>query len=88
MGWTIEYSPGAARAIRKLDRAQARRILDYMDARIAGSENPRQFGHALVGSRAGYWRYRVGDHRVICQLVDQRLVVMVVEIGHRREVYR
>ena len=88
MAWKVEYAEAARRVIRKLDRQQAKRILDYMDHRVAAADDPRQLGAAMVGDRAGKWRYRIGDDRVICQLVDERLVILVVEVGHRREVYR
>ena len=88
MVWRIEYSDLAARVVRKLDRQQAKRILDYMDHRVATAENPRQLGSALVGDRSGRWRYRIGDYRVICEIIDKRLIVLVVDVGNRREVYR
>jgi mRNA interferase RelE/StbE len=88
LAWTIDYSIGAARQLRKLGKRDAKQILDYMDYRVAVAEDPRQFGKALVGDRSGYWRYRVEDFRILCQLIDTQLVVLVVEIGHRREVYR
>ena len=66
----------------------ARRILDFMDERIAPHENPRQQGKALAGALGGMWRYRIGDHRVICDIQDDRLCVLVVTIGNRRDVYR
>lgn len=88
MAWRIEYSDLAGRKIAKLGRQEARRILDYMDHRIAPSDDPRQFGKALVGELSGYWRYRVGDYRIVCELIDHRLVVLVVDVGHRREIYR
>lgn len=88
MAWKIEYSDRAGRQVSKLGRREAKQILDYMDHRIAPSEDPRQFGKGLVGDLSGYWRYRVGDYRIVCQLIDERLVVLVVEVGHRREVYR
>lgn len=89
MAWIIEYSETARRQIHKLDRQTARRILDYMDERIAGENDPRASGKALTGKALGaFWRYRVGDYRVICSIEDGRLCVVVVEIGNRREVYR
>jgi mRNA interferase RelE/StbE len=88
LAWTIDYTDDAARKVRKLGRPEAKRILDYMDYRIAPSDDPRQFGKALVGDLSGYWRYRVGDYRIVCQLIEQRLVVLVVDIGHRSDVYR
>lgn len=88
MAWTIEYSDQARRQVRKLSSRWAKVILDYMDYRIAASDDPRQFGKGLVGDLSGYWRYRVGDYRIVCELIDDRLVVLVVEIGHRSDVYR
>lgn len=86
MGWRIEFTTSAKRALRKIDPAAARRILAYLRERAA--EDPRRVGQALQGERAGYWRYRIGGYRVICTLEDRRLRVLVVRVGHRREVYR
>lgn len=89
MAWIVEYTETARRQLQKLDRQTARRILDYMDERIAGKGDPRASGKALTGRDLGaFWRYRVGDYRVICAIEDGRLCVLVVEIGNRREVYR
>lgn len=89
MAWTISYTDTAAKQLRKLDKQTARRILDFMDERIAGTENPRDTGKALTGPLLGtFWRYRVGDYRIICEIQDGKLSVLVIEIGHRREVYR
>ena len=74
--------------LRKLDRQAARRILDYMDERIAPLEDPRSTGKALTGPLGELWRYRVGDLRVICDIEDGALLVLVVRIGKRSEVYR
>lgn len=89
MAWTIDYTETATRQLRKLDRQAARRIVDFLDARIAGQENPRSTGKALTGPLLGsFWRYRVGDCRIICDIQDGALLILVVEIGNRREVYR
>ena len=89
MAWTIDYTDTARRQLRKLDKQAARRILDFMDNRIAGRHNPRDTGKALTGNTLGaYWRYRVGDFRIICDIQDDRLRILVVQIGNRREVYR
>ena len=88
MAWTIDYADTAKGQLRKLDKQTAQRILDFMDARIAGLENPRSTGKALVGPMGGLWRYRVGDCRVICDIQDGLLRVLVVQVGNRREVYR
>ena len=89
MAWTINYTETAKRQLGKLDRSIARRIVDFMDERIASSDGPRSSGHALTGPTLGaFWRYRVGDYRIICDIQDGQLIVLVLEIGNRREVYR
>ncbi|WP_349618522.1 type II toxin-antitoxin system RelE family toxin [Azotobacter salinestris] len=88
MAWTIDYTQTALNQLRKLDKQSARRILDFMDERVALREDPRSTGKALTGPLGGLWRYRVGDFRVICEIQDGALRVLVVELGNRREVYR
>lgn len=88
MAWTIEYAETAKTQLRKLDRQSARRVVDYMDERIAPLDDPRSTGKALSGPLGGFWRYRIGDLRVICDLQDGHLRVLVVRIGNRREIYR
>ena len=87
MAWTIEYSAGVAKALSKLDRQAAARILKAVED-IAALDDPRLRGKALTGELAGLWRYRVGDYRVIAKIEDGRLVIVVVTLGHRRDVYR
>jgi mRNA interferase RelE/StbE len=86
--WTIEYTATAKEQLRKLDRPVARRIVDFMDTRVSTLENPRSAGKALTGPLGHLWRYRVGDCRVICDIQDSRLRVLVVEIGNRSDIYR
>ena len=88
MVWGIEYTETARKQLRKLDKQAACQIVDFMDQRVATLEDPRSTGKALVGALGGLWRYRVGDYRVICELRDSALMVLVVQIGNRREVYR
>ena len=89
MAWTIKFTKTSQRQLKKLDRSVALRVLDYMDERVALLDDPRSQGKNLVGPRLGsYWRYRVGDLRVICDIQDNVLTVLVVEIGRRREIYR
>jgi mRNA interferase RelE/StbE len=71
-----------------MGRQQAERILDFMDGRIAASENPRERGKALVGPLGALWRYRVGDYRLICDIQDNQLRILVISIGNRKEIYR
>ena len=88
MAWTIEYTDTAKGQLRKLDKQTARRIVDFMDERIAALDDPRSAGKALSGPLGAFWRYRVGDCRVICDIQDGALRVLVVQVGNRREVYR
>jgi mRNA interferase RelE/StbE len=88
LAWTVEIADAAERQLRKLDAQTCKRILDWLDDRIEGCKNPRHFGEALKGGKAGLWRYRIGDYRVICDIQDGRLVVLALAVGHRRNVYR
>lgn len=86
--WRVEFDRAAVRDLRKLGSEAERLILRYLRERISGSHDPRRFGHALTGDRRGLWRYRVGDCRIVASIEDNHFVVLVVTIGHRREVYR
>jgi mRNA interferase RelE/StbE len=88
LAWTVEISDVAEKQLHRLDRPVRERLLDWLDDRIEGCKDPRHFGEALRGGLSGLWRYRVGDYRIICQIHDDRLVVLALAIGHRREVYR
>jgi mRNA interferase RelE/StbE len=89
LAWTIEYTETARRQLRKLDKQAARRILNFMDERVAKAGNPRDLDKALTGESLGvYWRYRVGDFRIICDIQDGKLCVLVIRVGNRREVYK
>jgi len=87
LAWTIEYDPRALKDLKRLDRAIQREILDYMDQRVATAKDPRDFGKPLRASRFGLWRYRVRDYRIICELQEERLVVLLVAVGHRSTIY-
>jgi mRNA interferase RelE/StbE len=89
LAWIINYTESALRQLKKLDKSIALRVLDYMDERVATIDDPRTLGKSLVGPKLGaYWRYRVGDIRVICNIQDGEMCVLVIEIGNRREIYR
>jgi len=88
LAWTIRFSDNAKRELQKLDKPLQRRITSFLTNRIQNTLNPRSTGKALQGQLAGYWRYRVGDYRIICQIKDDELLILVIEIGHRKEVYR
>jgi mRNA interferase RelE/StbE len=85
--WAVEFDDRARRELRKLDVKVQKDILRYLRERIAGSADPRQFGKPLRMNLAGLWRYRIGDYRLICRIEEHRLVVLVLKVGHKREVY-
>ncbi len=89
MAYDVEFSQSADRELRKLDPQYRRRVLKFLQERVAERDDPRSIGEALRGSRLGeFWKYRVGDYRLICRIEDARLIVLVLRVGHRREVYR
>jgi mRNA interferase RelE/StbE len=88
LAWTIEYAETARRQLKKLDKPMARRILDFMDHRVAKQDDARMLGKALSGPLGTFWRYRVGDFRAICDIQDGAKRMLVLQIGHRSEVYR
>ena len=88
MAWAIELSPGARRDLKELDPQHARRLLKFLFERLTRLENPRSIGEPLQGQLRECWKYRVGDYRVLCAIRDELLTVLVVKVGHRREIYR
>ena len=84
---TVEYTPEALKDLKKLDKQVSRQILAYMDD-VAKLKNPRDRGKALTGNLSEYWRYRSGNYRIICRIEDTRLVVAVLKVADRKEVYR
>lgn len=75
------------REFRKMDRYTQRMLKAWIDKNLVGCEDPRQHGKALTADRKGQWRYRIGDYRLICAIEDERLIILALSIGHRREVY-
>ena len=89
MAWRIEITETAAKQIKKLDPSEAARIRIYLRGRLAQLDHPRQTGTPLRGSGLGeYWRYRAADYRILCELRDHDLLVLVIEAGHGRSIYR
>ena len=89
MAWRIEFEDAALKDLAKLDKPVARRILAFLRERVAALEDPRSVGEALKGSKLGdFWKYRVGDYRVVVHIEDGALRVLVLKVGNRREVYR
>jgi mRNA interferase RelE/StbE len=86
--WQIEITRTAERQITKLSRPAQKAIQRFLRERLLPAENPRQWGKPLRGEKQGLWRYRVGDYRLICDIQDEWVVVLVLEVGHRKDVYR
>jgi mRNA interferase RelE/StbE len=87
MNWTVNVSNRAEKAIEKLDNQTKLKIQHFISKQLPYIDNPRSNGKALQGNLQGLWRYRVGDYRVICQIKDKDLIILVVELGHRKEIY-
>jgi mRNA interferase RelE/StbE len=88
LAWRIEIARTATKQITKLDHQAQKSILNFMRERLAPADNPRQWGRALQGERRGLWRYRVGDYRLICDIQDEKITILVLELGHWKDVYR
>jgi mRNA interferase RelE/StbE len=89
LAWQIEFDPDALKELKKLDRPVQIRLVTFLRDRLAPLDDPRSIGEALSSARLGsYWKYRVGDWRMVCDILDRRIVVRVLRIGNRREVYR
>jgi mRNA interferase RelE/StbE len=86
--WTIEISRTAEKQIRKLDRKAQEAIVRFLRERVQPADDPRQWGKPLHGEKRGLWRYRVGDYRLICDIQDEKITVLVLAVGHRKDVYR
>ena len=88
MVWTIEIARTAEKQIKKLDGTAQKSIIRFLRERLKSTENPRQWGKPLHGDKRGLWRYRVGDYRLICEIQDEKITVLVLEVAHRKDVYR
>ncbi len=86
--WKIEWDTRALKELKKLDKQTQKDIIHYLKTRIATEDSPRRFGKALLGNKAGLWRYRVKNYRIICNLEDDNLVVLVLRTSHRKDVYQ
>jgi len=87
MKYKVVFTEKAKKQLKKLDKCVASLIVGWIERNIEGCENPRVYGKSLTGNRGGQWRYRVGDYRLICEIKDDEIIVLVLEVGHRRHVY-
>ena len=88
MAWQIDFTESAKKQLSKLDRTAARRITTFLRERVANTDSPRSTGKALTGPLGNLWRYRVGDYRIICDIQDSAMRVLIIRIGNRRDIYR
>ena len=88
MKYQVEYLPQVYKTLEKMDKFTKRIIVGWIEKNLVGTENPRLFGKPLSANRAGQWRYRIGDYRVIAKIEDDKLIILVIAIGHRREIYK
>ena len=87
MAWNVDFTATARKQLRKIDKKWQSKILDYLEDEIATLENPQTRGKALAGDKKGLWRYRVGDYRIICDIIDHEIVILVIIVGHRKDFY-
>lgn len=87
MKYAVEYSKQAVRELKKLDRPVAALILGWIEKNLVGCDDPRRHGKGLTSNRSGQWRYRVGDYRILADIQEDKVIILVLSVGHRREVY-
>ena len=87
MRYTVEYSQRAVKDLKKLDRYTAGLLLGWIEKNLVNCENPRLHGKGLTANRSGQWRYRVGDYRILADIQDEKIIILILEVGHRREIY-
>ena len=88
MIYELKYEAKAVKQIKKLDPATRNLIKSWIEKNLLNTDNPRQHGKGLTGSLSQYWRYRVGDYRILAEINDAEIIIIIVEIGHRRDIYR
>jgi len=87
MSWAYDFLGSAKKDLRDIGPSAAKAIKDFLEKRVKDCDDPRAFGKPLRGDKLGLWRYRVQDYRMICQIIDNQLLVLVVKIAHRSTVY-
>ena len=88
MSYTLLYNEKARKQLKKMDKRISYMLAQRLKSMLDGIENPRSIGKALTGQYKGLWRYRVGNYRIICNIIDNELVILAIEIGHRKEIYK
>ncbi|MCT4634307.1 MAG: type II toxin-antitoxin system RelE/ParE family toxin [Firmicutes bacterium] len=88
MKYQVEFSQHALKQLKKLDKYTASIIISYVKKKLLNTDNPRQFGKALQGNHSDKWRYRVGNYRLLAKIEDEKILIIIVEIGHRKDIYK
>ena len=88
MKYTVEYTKRAIKQLKKLDKQTSALILGWIEKNLVDCDNPRQFGKGLTANRKGEWRYRIGDFRLVADIQDDKIVILILNIGHRRDIYK
>lgn len=88
MGFKVAFTKEALKSLKKLDKGIARLITSWFSKNLEGCTDPRAHGKGLVANRSGQWRYRIGDYRLLCEIQDEQILILILEIGHRREIYK
>ncbi|MBQ7884145.1 MAG: type II toxin-antitoxin system RelE/ParE family toxin [Phascolarctobacterium sp.] len=87
MNYKVDYTNSAIKNLKALDKPVRNMVLNWIEKNLIGCSNPRQHGKALVGNHSGKWRYRVGDYRIIADILDDKIIILVLNVGHRKEIY-
>ena len=87
-GWSIKWEEKAKKQLAKLSHPVQRDIVEYLNTRIRHASDPRFYGKSLSGPLRGVWRYRVGDYRILCRIKDKEIAILIVDVGHRKEIYQ
>lgn len=87
MKYQVEYTAQAVKQLKKLDKHTAALIYGWIDKNLVNCENPRQHGKGLTSNRSGQWRYRIGDYRLIAEIQEEKIIILILSVGHRRDIY-
>ena len=88
MKYKVVFTIEAKKQLKKLDKHIASLIIGWIEKNLEGTDNPRQHGKGLTANKSGKWRYRIGDYRLICEIQDNKILILILEIGHRRDIYK
>ena len=88
MKYTVEYTKRAIKQLKKLDKQTSALLLGWIEKNLVDCDNPRQFGKGLTANRKGEWRYRIGDYRLVADIQDAKIIILILNIGHRRDIYK